>query len=99
LITTIDDESTDVDALNEIFSRMIWDLTKRRFDDDRREDWEKMTTQDLCHWSVIYVRFISKLQSIAFLMMSRVKHQAHEYWLISRSRAKWLKIWSSQHHI
>jgi hypothetical protein len=38
LITMIDDESTDVDALNEIFSKMIRDLTERRSDDDRRED-------------------------------------------------------------
>ncbi len=38
LITMIDDESINVDALNEIFSRVIRDLTKRRFDDDRRED-------------------------------------------------------------
>ncbi len=38
LITVIDDESIDADALNEIFSRVIRDLTKRRFDDNRREN-------------------------------------------------------------
>jgi inosine/xanthosine triphosphate pyrophosphatase family protein len=38
LITMINDESINVDALNEIFSRMIRNLTKRQFDDDRREN-------------------------------------------------------------
>ncbi len=55
----IDDKSINVDVLNETFSKIIQNLTKRWFD-NQRENWKKITTWNLIHWLVIYVKFISK---------------------------------------